>query len=171
MTSSRRLGLTWWLSIGGGRVRRVKQQEQVNRRAGSSIGVWGRVHRWISSIFAALSWSIFDLSIGGDWHLNWWLEDADLECVYDSTWMRKPKTFSAHGSAWGSLWWSKNLGFSDLEVKDWFVWPVCWKFKILWWQGFENEYDWWDLWGAEAKKYRGELFELYVFDTMWKTLI
>ena len=42
-------------------------------------GAWRRVHRWIWPIFVALYGSASFLLISGEWSVNRWLEDADLE--------------------------------------------------------------------------------------------
>ncbi len=168
MTSSWHLGLMWWDTEGAeaGACHTcglwILLPEILVARGGAST-IWsGRfLWRWIDRL-PVFRFVVVDTWIGG-WRMQIW------KVVYNGVWMRMPKSFAVYGGAWDSWWWSENLGFSNLEVRDWSVQLVCWNLEILWWQGFENECDWWDFWGANAKKDRGDSFELYGSDTIWKT--
>ena len=168
MTSSWRLGLTWRDAEGkeagashlcGSWI--LLPKILVACGGASTVGSSRFLWRWIDRLLV-FRLVVVDTWIDG-WRMQIWRE------VYGGAWVRTPKSLAAHGGAWDSWWWSKILRFSDLEVRDWSVQSVCWKLEILWWQGFENKCDWWDLCGADAKKDRGDSFELYGSDTIWKT--
>ena len=62
-------------------------------------GAWRRVHRWIWPIFVMLYKLAFFLSISGEWSVNRWLEDADLEHGIRRRVSDDVEDFSAHGGA------------------------------------------------------------------------
>jgi hypothetical protein len=76
---SDRVGLTWRVANDGGRVRRVNLLVARFIAARNVGGAWRRVHRWISSVFAAYSRSVPNLLIGGVGFGDRFLDDVDLE--------------------------------------------------------------------------------------------